>query len=64
MYLLTNWCLLDRYFLSNIITLKISEKEENVLPREVIFDPITDQPIHIDFLRIVKGIKIRIEIMK
>ena len=40
----------------------LSEKEENVLPREVIFDPITDQPIHIDFLRIVKGGKITIEI--
>ena len=49
-------------FLSNIITLKINGKDENVLPREIIFDPITDQPIHIDFLRIVKGGKIILEI--
>ena len=34
----------------------------NVLPRDVAFDPISDDPIHIDFLRIVKGAKIILEI--
>tara|TARA_B100000686_G_scaffold238632_1_gene246811 strand:+ start:303 stop:1073 length:771 start_codon:yes stop_codon:yes gene_type:complete len=49
-------------FLSNIISLNIDGKSENVLPKEIIWDPITDEPIHIDFLRIVKGAKIIIEI--
>ncbi len=49
-------------FLSNIITLKIDGKEQNVLPREVIYDVITDEPIHVDFLRVVPGVKIRIEV--
>ncbi len=49
-------------FLSNIITLSIESKNENVLPKEIIWDPITDEPIHIDFLRIVKGAKVVLEI--
>ena len=49
-------------FLSNIITLSINGKNQNVLPREVVYDVLTDEPIHVDFLRIVHGIKIRIEI--
>ena len=49
-------------FLSNIITLKVNGKNQNVLPREVIYDILTDEPIHVDFLRIVPGVKIRIEV--
>ncbi len=49
-------------FLSNIISLKIDGKSMNVLPRDVAFDPISDNPIHVDFLRIVKGAKIILEI--
>ena len=49
-------------FLSNIITLSLNGKNQNVLPREVIYDVITDEPIHVDFLRVVPGVKIRIEV--
>ena len=49
-------------FLSNIVTLKINDKNQNVLPREVIYDVLTDEPIHVDFLRVVPGVKIRIEV--
>ena len=49
-------------FLSNIISLNINEQSIKVLPREVSYDILTDDPIHIDFLRIVKGTKIIIEI--
>jgi len=49
-------------FLSNILTLNIEGSSQNVLPREIIFDTITDEPIHVDFLRIVKGAKIALEI--
>ena len=49
-------------FLSKIISLNLDGKSENVLPKEVTYDPITDEPIHIDFLRIVKGAKVIIEI--
>ena len=49
-------------FLSNIVNLKVNGKDQNVLPREVIYDVLTDDPIHVDFLRIVPGVKIRIEV--
>ena len=49
-------------FLSKILSVKIDNKSINVLPRDVSFDPISDDPIHIDFLRIVKGAKVILEI--
>ena len=49
-------------FLSNILSLEINGKKEKVLPREIAYDPITDEPLHIDFLRIVDGAKIILEI--
>jgi len=49
-------------FLSNILTLNIEGNSQNVLPREIKFNTITDEPIHVDFLRIVKGAKIALEI--
>ena len=49
-------------FLSNILSLDVDGKTQNVLPREVKFDVISDEPIHVDFLRVVPGVKIRIEV--
>ena len=49
-------------FLSNVIVLNLNGKEQNVLPREISFDTLSDEPIHVDFLRIVKGSTIILEI--
>ena len=49
-------------FLSNIITLNIDGKSQNVLPREVKYDIISDEPTHVDFLRVLSGVKIKIEV--
>ena len=49
-------------FLSNIVTLNIDGKSQNVLPREIKYHIISDEPIHVDFLRVVPGVKIRIEV--
>ena len=49
-------------FLSNILNLNIDGKEEKVLPKNISFDPLSDEPIHIDLLRIVKGSKLILEI--
>tara|TARA_B100000674_G_scaffold494496_1_gene519215 strand:- start:1682 stop:2398 length:717 start_codon:yes stop_codon:yes gene_type:complete len=55
--------LLDKEnFLSNVLKIKIDDKEINVLPREVSFDVVSDEPIHVDFLRMVSGRKIVLEI--
>ena len=49
-------------FLSNILTLNIEGKTQNVLPKDIMFDVVSDEPMHVDFLRVVKGSKIIIEI--
>ncbi|MDA7583054.1 50S ribosomal protein L25/general stress protein Ctc [Candidatus Pelagibacter sp.] len=49
-------------FLSSIITLNIEGNNQNVLPREITYNVISDEPTHIDFLRVVPGVKIRIEV--
>jgi len=55
--------LLDKEnFLSNILSLNIDGKLQNVLPREIKYDVLSDEPIHVDFLRVVPGVKIRIEV--
>ena len=52
----------DDNFLSTILTLNVDGKSQNVLPREIKYDTISDEPIHVDFLRVVPGIRIRIEV--
>ena len=49
-------------FLSNIVTLNVDGKQQNVLPREIKYHIISDEPTHVDFLRVVPGVKIRIEV--
>ena len=49
-------------FLSNVLALKLDGKDQKVLPREIKYDILTDEPIHLDFLRIVEGTKIILEI--
>jgi len=49
-------------FLSTIIDLDIEGKKEKVIPRDVSFNVVSDRPSHIDFMRIVKGSKIILEI--
>ena len=49
-------------FLSNMISLNIEGKTQNVLPREVKYHIISDEPTHVDFLRVLPGVKIKIEV--
>ncbi len=49
-------------FLSNVISIKLDGKEQKVLTRNIAFDAVTDEPIHFDLMRIVKGGKIILEI--
>ena len=45
-----------------MISINIDGKKENVLPREIMYNVITDEPIHVDLLRIIKGAKVILEI--
>ena len=49
-------------FLSKVLELDIDGKKEKVLPREVAYHVVSEEPIHIDFMRVVAGKKITLEI--
>ena len=49
-------------FLSKVLELDIDGKKEKVIPRDVAFHVVSEEPIHIDFMRIVAGKKIILEI--
>ena len=49
-------------FLSTVINLNIDGKTEKVVPRDISYNVISDKPAHIDFMRIVDGSKIILEI--
>ncbi len=49
-------------FMSKVFDLDIDGSAEKVLPRDISYDPVSDEPIHIDFMRIVKGSKLTLEI--
>ena len=49
-------------FLSKVLELEIDGKKEKVLPREVAYHVVSEEPIHIDFMRIEAGKKVVIEV--
>ena len=49
-------------FMSKVFDMDIDGNSEKVLPRDIAYDPVSDEPIHIDFIRIEKGSKIVLQI--
>ena len=49
-------------FLSKVLELDVDGKKEKVIPRDVAFHVVSEEPIHIDFMRIVAGKRIILEI--
>ena len=49
-------------FMSEVVDLEIDGNTEKVLPKDIAYDPVSDEPLHIDFMRIVKGSRLILEI--
>ncbi len=49
-------------FTSKVFDLDIDGSSEKALPRDISYDPVSDEPIHIDFIRIAKGSILTLEI--
>ena len=49
-------------FLSKVLEIELDGKKEKVIPRDVAYHVVSEEPIHIDFMRIVSGKKIILEI--
>ena len=48
--------------MSKAVDLDIDGNLEKVLPKDITYDPVSDEPIHIDFMRIVKGSRLVLEV--
>ena len=49
-------------FLTTLFMLEVNGKKTRVLPRALQVDPVSDRPVHVDFMRLAEGAKIRIAI--
>jgi large subunit ribosomal protein L25 len=49
-------------FLSTVLELDVDGTKLKVIPREIAYNVISDDPMHIDFMRVVPGTKIILEI--
>ena len=48
------------HFLTTIFELEMDGRKERVLPRDYQLDVVTDRPVHVDFLRLAAGSRVRI----
>ena len=49
-------------FFSRLYDVDIEGEKTRVLPRDVQLDAVSDRPLHVDFIRYVKGTKITVEV--
>ncbi|MCC9620524.1 50S ribosomal protein L25/general stress protein Ctc [Thalassospira sp. MA62] len=49
-------------FYSHVLTVKVGKESYEVLPRDVQFDKVSDDIMHVDFLRFSKGQTINVEV--
>ena len=49
-------------FLTSVYEIEVEGKKERVLPRDLQLHPVSDEPLHVDFLRLGKGSSIVIEL--
>ena len=49
-------------FFTHLYDLEIGGKKYRVLPRDVQYDPVSDRPVHVDFLRVSANTKVRVAV--
>src|ERR1700742_2147850 len=49
-------------FLTTLLMLDIGGKKTRVIPRQLQLDPVSDRPVHVDFMRLEEGAKVRLEV--
>lgn len=50
------------HFMNSIVMIEIDGKPTRTLPKDVALHPVSDRPIHVDFLRLAKGSKIEVNV--
>ena len=49
-------------FLTTLFMLDVGGKKTRVIPRQVQLDPVSDRPVHVDFMRLAEGATVRLDI--
>ena len=49
-------------FLTTPFLLDLGGKKTRVIPRQLQLDPVSDRPVHVDFMRLAEGATVRLEI--
>ncbi len=50
------------HFFNSVVMIEVGGKKVRTLPKAVAFHPVTDRPIHADFLRISEHAKVHVEV--
>ncbi len=54
--------LMTGHFMNSIVQVEVDGKAVRTIPKDVALDPVSDRPIHADFLRLAKGAKIDVNV--
>ena len=54
--------LMTGHFMNSVVEVTLDGSTERTLPKDVHFDPVTDRPMHVDFLRLDKNAKIDVNV--
>lgn len=49
-------------FFARLVNVELGGTTHRTLPRDVQYDPVTDRPIHVDFLRVSAGTRITVDV--
>jgi large subunit ribosomal protein L25 len=49
-------------FLTTLFMLDVAGKKTRVIPRQLQLDPVSDRPVHVDFMRLAEGASVKLEI--
>jgi len=49
-------------FLTTLLMLDVNGKKTRVIPRQLQLDPVSDRPVHVDFMRLAEGATVRLDI--
>ncbi|MFY9287368.1 MAG: 50S ribosomal protein L25/general stress protein Ctc, partial [Alphaproteobacteria bacterium] len=49
-------------FFTHLFDLEVGGKKHRVLPRDVQYDPVSDKPLHVDFLRVSANTTVRVNV--
>ena len=54
--------LMTGHFMNSVIEVELGGKKQRTLPKDVAFHPVTDRPLHVDFMRLNKDSTVSVEV--